>query len=68
MTMYFDFRVNTKPKTQINCIEWHQQLSLLAVGLCSRSPLQSFISVFDQLVTRLQLFSNYDPDFVVFFL
>jgi len=50
MTMYFDFKVNIKPKTLVNCIEWHQQLSFLAVGLCCRSPLQSFVSVFDQLV------------------
>lgn len=66
MTMYFDFKVNTKPKTQINCMEWHQQLSLLAVGLCFRSPLQSFISVFDQLVIRLKFISNSRPIFAIF--
>lgn len=63
MTMYFDFRVNTKSKTLINCIEWHQQLSLLAVGLCTRSPLHSFITVFDQLVTYPKIFSKFLTSF-----
>ncbi|XP_065211838.1 intraflagellar transport protein 140 homolog [Planococcus citri] len=49
MSVYFDFKVNTRSGNFVSYVQWHNQLPLLAVGTRTLQPLTTYVTVFDQL-------------------
>lgn len=50
--MYFDFKVNVRAGSLFSCVEWHQQLPLLAVGFRMKQPVCTYVYVYDHMVTE----------------
>ena len=51
MTMYFDFKVDLKEKAVLSCIEWHQEIPLLAVGFSVPESRRTYLNIFNQMVS-----------------
>ena len=53
MTMFFDFKVNTKPGAFLVSVEWHRQLPLLAVGSCTTESVTcAHVNIFNHMVIK----------------
>lgn len=61
MTVYFDFKINTKPGNFTTYIRWHNQLPLLAIGTRTLQSSATYVTIFDQLVGNYCLLDNKVP-------